>query len=185
MGMDLIGIYLMDALGEGCPVCRILRKYEDSEIEIILYEHVNDPDVREKFRESLGLCTHHAWKTLEKAYSEPLLGPLGVAMIYEHMLGGLRRPAGKRHGPPEEGECFLCKLMEDKERSTVEAFADRIGGELLPEYERSGSILCKRHYEMVLELLERKNPEAAEKLRELQIRKLKGLGGGEARLFHR
>ncbi|ASI98994.1 DUF6062 family protein [Thermococcus celer] len=172
--MDLIGIYLMDALGEGCPVCRILRKYEDSEIEIILYEHVNDPDVREKFRESLGLCTHHAWKTLEKAYSEPLLGPLGVAMIYEHMLG-VYADLLENGTAPEEGECFLCKLMEDKERSTVEAFADRIG-ELLPEYERSGSILCKRHYEMVLELLERKNPEAAEKLRELQIRKLKGLG---------
>ncbi|WP_258084889.1 DUF6062 family protein [Thermococcus thermotolerans] len=171
--MDLIGMYLRDALGEGCPVCRILRKYEESEIDTILYEHVNNPGVREKFKESLGLCTYHAWKTLGKAYSEPLLGPLGVAIIYEHMLRTYIAYL-ERGTVPEEGECFLCRLMEEKEKSTIDAFAGRIE-ELLPEYERSESVLCRNHYVMLLQILRRENSTAAERLERVQIKKLRVL----------
>jgi len=171
--MDLIGVRIRRAFGEGCPVCRLLEEYEDSEIETILYEHVNDPEVRRKFKESLGLCTHHAWKTINKAYSEPLLGPLGVSIIYEHMLS-VYISSLERGEPAGNGECFLCSLLREKERTTVEAFADRID-ELLPEYENSGSILCKRHYEMLVSLLKDRNPEAAGQLREIQIRKLQEL----------
>ncbi|NJE61228.1 DUF6062 family protein [Thermococcus sp. 21S7] len=172
--MDLIGVYLRDAVGEGCPVCRILRRYEESEIKTILYEHVNDPGVREKFRESLGLCTYHAWKTLGEAYSDPLLGPLGVAIIYEHMLS-FYVASLERGRIPEEGECFLCQLMEEKETNTVEALAERIG-ELLPEYENSESVLCRRHYGMLLSILRRTNPDAAEMLEAIQLEKLRVLG---------
>jgi len=172
--MDMVTIYLKDALGEGCPVCRILRKYEDSEMEVILYEHVNDPDVRREFRKSLGLCTHHAWKLLGKAYSDPLLGPHGIAVIYADMLSTyIDRLEGKT-GDDGEGECLLCRLLREKERTTVETFAERID-EILPEYERSGSILCKRHYEMIMETLSKRNPEKAEELKEVQLRKLREL----------
>ncbi len=173
--MDLIGIHLREALGEGCPVCRLLREYEESEIETILYEHVNDPEVRNRLKESLGLCTYHAWRMVEKAYSEPLLGPLGISIIYEHMLS-IYISALEENGEAGTGECFLCSLLKRKERTTVEAFADRIE-ELLPEYERSGSILCKRHYEMLRSMLAERNPEMAEKLRRIQIEKLKELDG--------
>ncbi|WP_367883709.1 DUF6062 family protein [Thermococcus peptonophilus] len=119
--MDLIGVYLREAMDEGCPVCRILRSYEESQIETILYEHVNDPEVRKKFRKSLGLCTYHAWKTLEKAYSEPpLLGPLGVAIIYEDVLSRYIGFLEDGRVSKEEG-CFLCELVREKERSTIEA----------------------------------------------------------------
>ena len=171
--MDLIGVHIMDALGEGCPVCRLLSEYEESEIETILYEHVNDPEVRNRFKESLGLCTYHAWRTVKKAYSEPLLGPLGVSIIYEHMLSVYvsSLESGETAGG---GECFLCSLLREKERTTVEAFADRIG-ELLPAYEKSGSVLCKRHYEMLYSLLKEKNPTAAEELKRVQLEKLREL----------
>ena len=170
--MDMVTLYLKDALGEGCPVCRILRKYEDSEMEVILYEHVNDPDVRREFRKSLGLCTHHAWKLLGKAYSDPLLGPHGIAVIYSDMLSTYIDEL--EGGAKEGGECFLCRLVEEKERTTVETFAERID-EILPEYERSGSILCKRHYEMVMDVLSKRNPEKAEELKRVQLEKLREL----------
>ncbi|NJF24834.1 hypothetical protein E3E29_04015 [Thermococcus sp. Bubb.Bath] len=160
-------------MNEGCPVCRILRSYEESQIDTILYEHVNDPEVRKKFQESLGLCTYHAWKTLKKAYSEPLLGPLGVAIIYESILSRYITSLEERK-PLDEGECFLCDLVQQKEKDTVEAFAERIE-ELLPEYEKSSSILCKRHYEMLLREVGQRDPETADRLRKIQIEKLKGL----------
>ncbi len=171
--MDLIGVHIREALGEGCPVCRLLSEYEESEIDTILYEHVNDPEVRNKFKESLGLCTYHAWRTLRKAYSEPLLGPLGVSIIYEHMLS-IYISSLERGEPAGNGECFLCSLLREKERTTVEAFANRIG-ELLPDYEKSGSVLCKRHYEMLYSLLKGKNPTAAEELKRVQLEKLREL----------
>ncbi|ANF23476.1 DUF6062 family protein [Thermococcus piezophilus] len=171
--MDIVGIYLREAMKEGCPICRILREYEESEIDTILYEHVNDPAVRTKFKESLGLCTYHAWKTLKKAYSNPLLGPLGVAIIYEHMLSTYIKTLESRE-KVKEGECFLCLLVEEKEKDTVEAIAERIE-ELLPVYESSEAILCKRHYEMIGSILREKNPQSAERLRKVQLEKLKKL----------
>ncbi len=171
--MDLIGVYLREAMDEGCPVCRILRSYEESQIDTILYEHVNDPEVRKKFQESSGLCTYHAWKTLKKAYSEPLLGPLGVAVIYESILSRYIASLEERKSP-NEGECFLCELVQQKEKDTIEAFAERIE-ELLPDYENSNSILCKRHYKMLLQELNQRDPKTADRLREIQIKKLKEL----------
>ncbi|WP_297419244.1 DUF6062 family protein [Thermococcus sp.] len=173
MRMDLIGFHIKGAFGEGCPVCRLLKEYEEDEIDTILYEHVNDPHVRAKFKESLGLCTYHAWRTVNKAYSEPLLGPLGVSIIYEHMLSVYiaSLEEGKSAGT---GECFLCSLIREKEKTTVEAFAERID-ELLPDYERSGSILCRRHYDMIHSILMEKSPEMAEELKRVQIKKLREL----------
>ncbi|WP_240920699.1 DUF6062 family protein [Thermococcus sp. CX2] len=171
--MDIVGIYLREAMKEGCPVCRILIEYEESEIDTILYEHVNDPAVRAKFKESLGLCTYHAWKTLKKAYSNPLLGPLGVAIIYEHMLSTYIKTLESRE-KVKEGECFLCLLVEEKEKDTVEAITERIE-ELLPVYESSEAILCKRHHEMIDSILREKNPQSAERLRKVQLEKLKKL----------
>ncbi len=171
--MDIIGVHLKEALNEGCPVCRILRNYEENEIETVLYEHVNDPWIRERFKESLGLCTYHAWQTVKKAYSEPLLGPLGVSIIYEHMLS-LYVSSIESGKSLQEEKCFLCSLVEEKERDTVEALVERIE-ELLPAYEESESILCRRHYEMTLAVLEERNPKAADRLKSIQLKKLKTL----------
>lgn len=169
--MDLIGLHLKDAIERrGCPVCRILEDFEDREMDTILYEHVNDPKVREKFKESLGLCPYHAWKLLKTAYSNPLYGGLGVAMIYEHMLG-VYLDSLERREEYREGKCHLCKLLEEKERLTIEALADRLE-ELMETYETSEAVLCKRHYEMLMTEL-RERPEVMERLRDVQIRKLR------------
>ncbi|USS40718.1 DUF6062 family protein [Thermococcus aggregans] len=150
--MDIIGVYLKEALDRaGCPVCYLLDKYEKSSIETILYEHVNDPFVREKFAESLGLCPYHAWRLKEIAYSNPLYGGLGVAVIYEHMLSLYLK--GLRNGEKiEEKECYLCKAVKEKERDIVETFAERLN-ELLEDYKNSEAVLCKRHYELIQSLL--------------------------------
>jgi len=109
--MDIVSIKLKEAISDrGCPVCRLIEKFEKEEIETILYEHVTDPEVRGEFRKSLGLCTRHAWKTLETALSNPLLGPLGVSIIYEDVLRTYL------NGKVDECECFLCRLLEEKER---------------------------------------------------------------------
>ncbi|WP_456368211.1 DUF6062 family protein [Thermococcus sp.] len=163
--MDIAGIKLSEAFkGSGCPVCRAMEKFEEDEIATILYEHVTDPEIRRKFRESLGLCTRHAWRTLEIALGNPLLGPLGVSIIYEDVLNVYLR------GERERDECLLCRLVKDKEKILVEALANRLE-ELLPEYRSSPAILCRRHYEMLVEKL-KKEPKLLKKLEEVQREKL-------------
>lgn len=173
--MDLIGIHLRESIeAAGCPVCRNLEGFERGIIENILYEGVNDPGIRERFRKSLGLCPYHAWRLLNIAYSNPLYGGLGVATIYEDMLRTYVSSL-KENKKIEGGKCYLCSLLEERERIMIESFAERLE-ELLDIYEKSEAILCKRHYEMLEEKL-RENSELRERLRTIQISKLKRLHG--------
>ncbi len=180
--MDLIGIYLKEALEDsGCPVCNLLRKYERNEIGTILYEHVNNPSVREQFKESLGLCPYHAWKLKEIAYSDPLLGSLGVAVIYEHMLS-IYIENLKQDQRVEVGKCFLCERMEEKERSIISSLSKRFG-EFIEVYRNSEAIFCKKHYEMLTAELKKENPSLLEELREIQIMKLSEIRRGVERFI--
>jgi hypothetical protein len=172
--MGLIGAYLREAFeAEGCPVCRIIQRFEEGEMGTILYEHVNDPEVRERFKASLGLCPYHAWRLFEIASSNPLYDSLGVAVIYEHMLGTYLKSF---EGGISEGKCHLCSLVEDKEKLTIAAIAGEIET-LLPIYRDSKAVICKRHYELLLEELESRNPSFVEPLKEIQREKLENLKG--------
>lgn len=171
--MDLIGIYLKEAIEEGvCPVCRILEKHESNLIGEILYEHVLDPEVDKSFKKSMGLCTYHAWKLKEIAYSNPLYGALGVSMLYERVLS--HYIASLKEGNVEEDECPLCLLGREKERNTIESIASRFD-ELFEVYKNSSALLCKRHFEMLYEYLMDHDPSKAGKLKEVQIEKLESI----------
>jgi hypothetical protein len=82
-GAKFIGFFrLIDAcVGPGCPVCRCVvadtRHYLDS----LLYEQVNDPEIRSRLRASWGFCNWHAWMLREA--SDPAFGS---AIIYEDMV---------------------------------------------------------------------------------------------------
>ncbi len=169
--MDMIGIHLRDAIEKGgCPVCRLIEEFEEAEIGTILYEHVNDPALREEFKKSLGLCPYHAWKLLRIAYANPLYGGLGVAIIYEHMLRTYIE--GIQRGEiPQESECYLCRLTREKESLTIESLADRMD-ELLTAYEKSEGVFCKRHYEMLQKRLKKSNPETSRELEKIHLKKL-------------
>ncbi|ASJ11241.1 hypothetical protein A3L12_08015 [Thermococcus sp. P6] len=172
--MDLIGIYLKEAIEEGvCPVCRILEKYENNLIEEILYEHVLDPEVDKSFKRSMGLCTYHAWKLKEVAYSNPLYGPLGVSMLYERVLSHYVTSL-KEGDVGEEDECPLCLLGREKERNTIESIASRFD-ELFEVYKNSSALLCKKHFEMLYEYLREHDPPKAKRLKEVQIEKLESI----------
>lgn len=88
-----------------------------------------------------------AWELRSMTYSNPLYGSLGVAIIYEHMLS-VYLSSLKFQNKIVEGECFLCKSVEEKEEDTIGALVDRIE-ELFGFYESSEAIFCKKHYAML------------------------------------
>ncbi len=66
----------------GCPVCRCLREDGFSHLGALMYEQVNNPQMRETLRASWGFCNWHAWMLKEVPNSD-----LGAAIIYEDLLG--------------------------------------------------------------------------------------------------
>jgi len=145
--MDVIEMEFRRAMkNPGCPICRLVEEFEKKEIETILYEHPNDPEVRKSIRKSGGLCTRHAWEVLRLAFSNPLLGPHGISVIYEDVLRSYLR------GEETAEECLMCRLSAEKERILIESLAGRLS-RLIEAYESSPSIICRRHYEEILKLI--------------------------------
>jgi hypothetical protein len=55
MSRDIFYHELVDAIKKsGCPICNILMDHERRILWTILYERVNDPETRIKFRKSKG-----------------------------------------------------------------------------------------------------------------------------------
>ncbi len=67
----------------GCAVCRLVKRDVQRHIDEILYEHVTDTAMYNRFRASRGLCAEHG---------QLLLGfgnALGIATLYEAVLDKL------------------------------------------------------------------------------------------------
>ncbi len=82
--LDRLAFDLLDALRQpGCPVCRLTHQAARRYLDGISYEMVNDPDVRQELRDSLGYCAVHGqeWLRLQDA--------LGTAIIYRDVLNHL------------------------------------------------------------------------------------------------
>lgn len=76
---------LLDALqAGGCALCRLGRRAGSRYLKMLNDEGVNDPGLRRALQEAQGLCHRHAWQWTQRRGS-----PLGVAIVYRHLLGDL------------------------------------------------------------------------------------------------
>ena len=125
---DILYLTLARAMDlRGCPICQLVRTAEEKALCSLLYEHVNDPSIREKLRKGLGLCTYHAWLMVKAASSNPLLGGLGPAIIYEDVLSHyLKEALSGKVKRPSEGGCYLCELARSYEEVYLGALVDRV-----------------------------------------------------------
>ena len=166
--MDALDIYLSEAFErDGCPVCTLLRNFEEKTLTTLLYEHPNDPSLIEELKKGLGLCTYHSWKALELTSKNPLIDPLSIAVIYERMLDHYLRNWDNADG----NRCMICTMSREKEETLIDAIADRMK-ELLNRYEESPAILCRKHFQMLLERTKKLDKKHAARLEAIQ--KLKG-----------
>lgn len=70
---------------KGCPLCYLRRKDQERYIYGVLYEYVNDPDVRASFVGSLGYCRDHAWQQQLTEIGR-CKDVLGTGTMYESVL---------------------------------------------------------------------------------------------------
>ncbi len=53
---------LRDAFAQpGCPLCRLEARVAERYLDFLLWERVNDPDLRQNLRQARGFCRDHAW----------------------------------------------------------------------------------------------------------------------------
>jgi hypothetical protein len=152
----------------GCPICRLAFKSTDRYLDMLLYEAVLDPTVRDKLKASHGFCREH----VSMLHGRPGRS-LGVALIYESIL---RRITGivaegtleagsfgdRLRGRPSTGAplaarlrpsepCPACQISAEAERSYARLFASSIDDERLAEAYAEGDGLCLPHLALVLE----------------------------------
>lgn len=65
----------------GCPVCHCLEVDARQYLEALLYEQVNDPDLRIRLYSSWGFCNWHAWMLRETS-----VPAFGSSIIYDDLL---------------------------------------------------------------------------------------------------
>jgi hypothetical protein len=120
---------LEDTFAErGCPVCSLLKEYDERSFDSLLYERVNDVGVRDEIRQTLGFCNYHAWVLHQVATDELTPGKLsvgmgktGIGIIYLDLvetlierLKAFSSSASKRHAKtlatPSKGTGTICPI---------------------------------------------------------------------------
>ncbi|HOJ88950.1 MAG TPA: DUF6062 family protein [Pseudothermotoga sp.] len=168
---DFVEIKIIDALSEkdqSCPVCRLINESVEKLVDTILYELVNDPQIRSNLR-TMGLCKQHAEMIERYLQQHPELGLLGIAIIYEDMLGHelrtLRQPSVEG-----VGNCYLCDRQTQIEKTYTSSFgrifSEPQGVEL---FLQSEAVFCLDHFRKTYQLVDNSMKDRFE---EIQVRKL-------------
>ncbi len=162
----LLEISIEEALSRsGCPICYLVSRGVMDFLRSILYEYVNDPGVRRRFRESLGLCPHHAW-LLARIVEEPdVMDFLGVTILYEDVLSTYIELELNN----KAGECMVCKYVLNLENSYCKSLSTYLKEYGVNAYRSSKAVLCSRHFKAIYELM----GELKNEFKMVQIEKLK------------
>ncbi len=162
----------------GCPICRLTRHAEEKAITTLMYERVNDPSTRNQLLRSNGFCPFHAWMVVELYRRGPdtSIEPLGLTIILadilKHEINNIKKD---NLASSPAGECIICKIARETEKSYLDSFINCINDKLLKEYSTGKSILCIKHYALISLNLYDINKELAKKLKEIQLNKLNKL----------
>lgn len=150
---------LQEALQKsGCPVCRLCHDAAAHYVDSVLYEYVNDPDVRAEWVAAGGLCRRHA-ETCRRSHNA-----LGVAILFESLvrdaLQGIDGPAattvllrsriaGWFSKPGPDGAtpaCLACAKELEIERESIDALLSGLRDEVLQDVFAASSGLCMAHF---------------------------------------
>ena len=112
---------------DGCPFCRLFRKLEDDELDLILGASMMEPDVHQKTNK-LGFCGKHNRRMFG------MKNRLGMGLMMESHLAAIRgqvetkaslftRDAGAATVKSLESldsSCYVCERVEEKISKMVE-----------------------------------------------------------------
>jgi hypothetical protein len=150
---------LREALGKsGCAVCRLCHGAAANHIDSLLYEYVNDPDVRQEFVASGGFCQRHAQTCRQSPNA------LGVAILYRSLLQNALRHLDGADGNSMRSRladwfgdsgpnslsvtCAACTRERDIERQSIDALISGLRDDVLHDSLAASTGLCMTHYSL-------------------------------------
>jgi hypothetical protein len=104
---------LRQALTEpGCALCRLLAKVADNYVDGVLWELVNDADIRRELNQARGYCQDHAWLLVRYGAS------LGVAILMQDVIETLLGVLDRGNFEPQSAPFSLRQMLRANGNST-------------------------------------------------------------------
>ncbi len=143
---------------KGCAICHISQKAVEHFLDAILYESVNDPDVRQHVLASLGFCNRHAWQMRKLGGNA-----LGMAILHRSAVNQWQKQLAEVPKPDRRTKfqkyrdqvaranhakksCLGCEKQVEIEARYIEAVLKSITD---PEFSRlldASAGFCRRHF---------------------------------------
>ncbi len=150
---DILQARLIDALdGPDCAICSLLQDQEGRFIDSLLYDLVNDAEVRGRIMSSLGFCDYHAWKINKHG------DVFSSSIIYEGILNRLAEQLREietgylKIREFQEIPCPICQNLTASEGRYVMAFISNLSKENFYQIYINSFGLCLRHLRLFLHL---------------------------------
>jgi hypothetical protein len=134
-----------------CPACFIVRRSLQGFLSVALLEELAVPEFRERLRMSFGYCRQHS--EYVRVASRNWLRKMGVAIVYEDLLGRVQDYMKKYHAVPVVSDCPLCGLQEEVESYAVQIIADYCNDSEFQDHYEASSGVCLPHLRDILKLL--------------------------------
>lgn len=125
-----------------CPICHISRRRVEQYFDGLLYEKVNDPELRRRFRAAGGFCNPHSFQFM--GYHDGLAG----SILYRDLLGAwlsrgldfpVQPPSGVLPG------CPVCAEKAKTEDAYLALLAEFLEDEQLKQALLASDGLCLPH----------------------------------------
>lgn len=164
---------LVDAFAQpGCAICHLLRRDAERSLDALLYEYVNDPEVRAAFRARRGLCNEHSWQLASHTGNL-----LGIALLYRGVIDEVLtafRQTLPQPGPAEGAsaswlrdlprqaihvlnralqpgrKCMICESLAGAEGQYLQVLSEYVTDEKLLKAYRDSDGLCLPHFRKML-----------------------------------
>lgn len=164
-----------------CPVCHLRRDSEGRYLFSLLWEYVNDANIRVKLVRSLGFCHQHAWQLQET--EQRIWGDgLGTGIIYEDLIqrvhAALQNSSNNCHVPSgllPRGRCRVCEIGEGSEQTYITWLLHACENTEFRGQYRDSDGLCLPHLRQALTLDEEGTDTAKLFVIESAIEKMKML----------
>lgn len=161
---DVLQDDLQGALAQqGCAICRISYRAVARILELVLYDQVNEQNVRKAVRDGLGYCNRHAWQMREMRGSA-----LGLTLLYRDAvlqmeeqvnaapktdarmrLDKLRAQIARALSP--RAECFGCQQQREIEGRYISSFLNLLADEKFVGKFAASDGLCLLHLQRAVE----------------------------------
>lgn len=162
---------LLDAMEErGCPVCSLLETYTDKYIENLLYENVNDVNLRAKLISAGGFCREHSKKILRFGYKGYALG---ISIMCKDIIDAYYEALNTQGKLSSSKRCLICEVVGEVENRLLEELIRNIKGQEFYKAYRDSDGLCISHLSRLLALS--RDREVSDIFLELTASKLKAL----------